>query len=580
MPGLVKIGFSTKDPEIRAIELNHTGTPHPYVVEYDVLVEDPRNVEQSLHKRLKSKQEGKEWFRCAPEEAVAAIQSFIGGSALLENYKRVDRYRAEALRHEKKMEVILAKVREAKTVISSIRETSKNSAGLAIQAASLANNSAKRAFELARKADEAANLGVAASKKLFRSQFHDHSSMWSKNARDVDWEGQGDYGVAIYRDGRRYEGGWKNNRRNGYGVCTWPNGSCYKGEWLNDNRNGLGVQTWPDGDRYEGYWLNGYRNGIGVYIWPGTGRYEGEFKNNKITGYGIRHFTDGARYEGEWSDDNRNRLGVQTWPSGDFYEGEFLDGYRNGYGIYIWPDKSYHIGEFRNNKIVGYGIRCFADEIRYEGEWQDGNQNGLGVQIWPKGSQYEGYRYEGEFLDGYRNGYGIYTWPNGGYFQGNWKDGKRNGDGVEFSPDGSILKAGFWQDGQVLHQQESKKSEEKDKPTRSNTEAGIWSPQNGSTKQKSYQGSKVKLTTSLGSIVFQLDWAKAPVSCQNFLDYVNTGFYNGTIFHRVIKGFMAQGGGFDTQFQQKVTRGPIKNEADNGLLNRRGSKRPSKSQLV
>jgi cyclophilin family peptidyl-prolyl cis-trans isomerase len=82
---------------------------------------------------------------------------------------------------------------------------------------------------------------------------------------------------------------------------------------------------------------------------------------------------------------------------------------------------------------------------------------------------------------------------------------------------------------------------------------------------------KVKLTTSLGAIVIQLDPVKAPVSSQNFLDYVNKGFYNGTIFHRVIKGFMAQGGGFDTQFQQKATDAPIKNEADNGLPNKRGS---------
>ncbi|MEC4749239.1 peptidylprolyl isomerase [Methylomicrobium sp. Wu6] len=82
---------------------------------------------------------------------------------------------------------------------------------------------------------------------------------------------------------------------------------------------------------------------------------------------------------------------------------------------------------------------------------------------------------------------------------------------------------------------------------------------------------KVKLTTSLGAIVIQLDPVKAPVSSQNFLAYVNKGFYNGTIFHRVIKGFMAQGGGFDSQFQQKATDAPIKNEADNGLPNKRGS---------
>ena len=73
MPGLVKVGFSMKDTEIRASELNHTGTPHPYVVEYDVLVENPHNVEQSIHRKLHAKQEGKEWFHCTPEEAVGTL---------------------------------------------------------------------------------------------------------------------------------------------------------------------------------------------------------------------------------------------------------------------------------------------------------------------------------------------------------------------------------------------------------------------------------------------------------------------------------------------------------------------------
>ena len=83
--------------------------------------------------------------------------------------------------------------------------------------------------------------------------------------------------------------------------------------------------------------------------------------------------------------------------------------------------------------------------------------------------------------------------------------------------------------------------------------------------------SKVKLTTSLGEIIIQLNPEKAPISSANFLAYVTEGFYNGTIFHRVIPGFMAQGGGFDTDFNQKAVHDPIKNEADNGLANKRGT---------
>ena len=82
---------------------------------------------------------------------------------------------------------------------------------------------------------------------------------------------------------------------------------------------------------------------------------------------------------------------------------------------------------------------------------------------------------------------------------------------------------------------------------------------------------KVKLTTNLGEIIIQLNAEKAPVSSANFLTYVNEGFYNGTIFHRVIPDFMAQGGGFDTSFNQKAVHASIKNEADNGLKNTRGT---------
>jgi peptidyl-prolyl cis-trans isomerase B (cyclophilin B) len=87
----------------------------------------------------------------------------------------------------------------------------------------------------------------------------------------------------------------------------------------------------------------------------------------------------------------------------------------------------------------------------------------------------------------------------------------------------------------------------------------------------SENSNKVKFTTSLGAFIVQLNSEKAPKSSANFLTYVNEGFYNGTIFHRVIKGFMAQGGGFDAGFLQKPTHDPIANEADNGLTNKRGS---------
>jgi cyclophilin family peptidyl-prolyl cis-trans isomerase len=78
---------------------------------------------------------------------------------------------------------------------------------------------------------------------------------------------------------------------------------------------------------------------------------------------------------------------------------------------------------------------------------------------------------------------------------------------------------------------------------------------------------KVRLTTSMGPIVIELDKAKAPISVDNFVKYVESGHYNGTIFHRVIDGFMIQGGGFTKDMQQKPVQAPIKNEGANGLKN-------------
>ena len=77
----------------------------------------------------------------------------------------------------------------------------------------------------------------------------------------------------------------------------------------------------------------------------------------------------------------------------------------------------------------------------------------------------------------------------------------------------------------------------------------------------------VKLTTNFGNITLELDAEKAPITVANFLQYVKKGFYDGVIFHRVIEGFMIQGGGFDTNMKQKKTDAEIKNEADNGLDN-------------
>ena len=93
-------------------------------------------------------------------------------------------------------------------------------------------------------------------------------------------------------------------------------------------------------------------------------------------------------------------------------------------------------------------------------------------------------------------------------------------------------------------------------------------PQEGSAAA---QAPRVRLQTNMGVIVIELDSAKAPKTVDNFLRYVREGHYDGTLFHRVIPGFMIQGGGYDSDFKQKPVHEPIRNEADNGLRNDRGT---------
>ena len=90
----------------------------------------------------------------------------------------------------------------------------------------------------------------------------------------------------------------------------------------------------------------------------------------------------------------------------------------------------------------------------------------------------------------------------------------------------------------------------------------------------------VVIETSLGSITAELDRANAPLSVDNFLEYIESGHYSDTVFHRVIKGFMVQGGGFTADMQQKPTRSPVKNEARNGLSNDRGTLAMARTNLV
>jgi len=92
--------------------------------------------------------------------------------------------------------------------------------------------------------------------------------------------------------------------------------------------------------------------------------------------------------------------------------------------------------------------------------------------------------------------------------------------------------------------------------------------------------SVITISTNCGDIVVELFDQSAPITCENFRQYIADGFFDGTIFHRIIPNFMIQGGGFDADMSQKDTRDPIRNEADNGQKNLRGTLAMARTQVV
>ena len=87
MPDLVKVGYSTKDPDLRAAELSHTGSPLPYVVVYELLIRNPFEIEQKTHALLRDRREGKEWFRCSVESAIKCVREAARDQGLLEKVR-------------------------------------------------------------------------------------------------------------------------------------------------------------------------------------------------------------------------------------------------------------------------------------------------------------------------------------------------------------------------------------------------------------------------------------------------------------------------------------------------------------
>jgi len=195
------------------------------------------------------------------------------------------------------------------------------------------------------------------------------------------------HGVYTWPTGERYEGEWKDGKRNGQGVMTFPDGRRYEGEYKDDLPNGRGVMTVPTGEKYEGEWKDGKKNGQGVATWPDGKRYDGEWKDNKPWKLkGVYTWPDGTRYEGEWNFDGSKSGGKILWKDGHEYTGgwKIVAGEQDppdGEGTMKWPDGRNYSGDFRDGKMHGFGKMVYADGRTEEGAWRDDKFVGSQSQV-------------------------------------------------------------------------------------------------------------------------------------------------------------------------------------------------------
>lgn len=332
MPGLVKVGFSMQDPELRARELNHTGSPHPYVVMYEVLIDEPRQVEQKTHHLLGEMSEGKEWFRCSVEHAISFLKEAAASREISETYKqaerdealRIARQRAEykALREKAEQEIQNSESSVRESVNSTLKiqfpepnffpywlgwslagmtligvlSTKSTDAGVLIGGVILGavaaffhmshdsekQKSSARYKEVIQKRDEVlASVRVKIEAKYgLNLGTAEQSKAADSNQNLPPWQD-----TLTFSDGARYVGELRDGKLNGKGTYAWPDGAKYVGEFNDDKRHGQGSYTWPDGSKYVGEWRDNKPNGQGThYSADGTILQSGIWENNVIVG--------------------------------------------------------------------------------------------------------------------------------------------------------------------------------------------------------------------------------------------------------------------------------------------------------
>eukprot|EP00210_Caulerpa_lentillifera_P002864 g2735.t1 len=186
-------------------------------------------------------------------------------------------------------------------------------------------------------------------------------------------------------------------------LKKFKNGDRYEGGWRNGLPEGSGKYTWKDGSTYAGYWKEGTKHGTGEYQWPSRAKYSGDWQNGCMHGYGVFLAADGSIYQGNWARDLKHGLGKKTYSNNDKYDGIWRNGKPHGPGRYVWQDGNEYNGEWRDGQMHGQGTFQWKTGERYNGEWRNGREYGLGTFQWKDNATYDGL-----WQSGKKHGVGIF----------------------------------------------------------------------------------------------------------------------------------------------------------------------------
>jgi len=252
------------------------------------------------------------------------------------------------------------------------------------------------------------------------------------------------YGVYTWESGEKYEGYWKNYKRNGQGTNNFASGAVYKGEWKDDLKNGYGAYTYASSseyDKYNGDWVDDKMTGYGTFVYKNGQKYIGEFTDNLFNGQGTMYYKDGTTESGVWENDVFK--GVADIADNGKTEGCIYGNCTDGYGIYTWSTGEKYEGYWEDLKRNGQGTNYFPSGSIYVGLWKDDKKHGSGTFTYKKESEYE--KYQGDFFEDELHGQGLLDYKNGDKYEGSFLHNLFDGEGTMTYADGTT-KSGIWKD--------------------------------------------------------------------------------------------------------------------------------------